>query len=110
MEGRVGWRKDSAKINEKEKEAKQIDFFGNKVPQWSIVVYSSFHLFIWFLLKYFGIQTCQIEKFFDNNFLLVSYVIVSFWIFGTVIPVLLKKSVKHFSTLAFNTENSSLKL
>ena len=46
-------RKETKK--ESEKESKQIDFFGNKVPQWPIVFYSMLHLSFWFLLKYFSI-------------------------------------------------------
>lgn len=110
MEGRIGRGKSSAKVKEEDKEAKQIDFFGNKVPQWAIVFYSVLHLFVWFSLKYLGIDTDKIEKFFGNNFLLVLYVIVSFWIVGTVIPFLLKKAVKYFATLAFRFTNKSLKV
>lgn len=101
MEGRVDRNKDSAKVKEEEKESKQIDFFGNKVPQWPIVFYSILHLSFWFLIKYFSFKTDQIENFFGNNFLLVLYVIVSFWLVETVLPFLLKKLVKYFSTWSF---------
>lgn len=110
MEGRVGRGKDSAKIKEEDKESKQIDFFGNKVPQWAIVFYSILHLCFWFSFNYFGIQTNKIEEFFSNNFLLVLYVIVSFWIIGTVVPFLLKKFVKYGSTLAFHMESKAVKV
>lgn len=110
MEGRVGRGKDSAKIKEEDKEAKHIDFFGNKVPQWAIVFYSLLHLCVWFSLRYFDVQTSQIEEFFGNNLLLVLYVVVSFWIIGTVTPFLLKKSVKYCSTLAFHTASKAVKV
>lgn len=110
MEGRVGRGEETAKVKEEDKEAKQIDFFGNKVPQWAIVFYSVLHLCIWFSFKYFGVQADKIEEFFSNNFLLVLYVIVSFWIIGTVIPFLLKKSVKYGSTFAFQIGNKSIKV
>ncbi len=110
MEGRVGRGKNSAKVKEEDKEAKQIDFFGNKVPQWAIVFYSILHLGVWFSFKYFGVNTDKIENFFGNNFLLVLYVIVSFWIIGTVIPFLLKKMVKGFSTLAFHSASKAVKV
>ena len=110
MEGRVSRNKDSAKIKEEEKESKQIDFFGNKVPQWPIVFYSILHFSFWFLIMYFGIKTDQIENFFGNNFLLVLYVIVSFWLVETVLPFLLKKFVKYFSTWSFQVTNKTIKV
>lgn len=110
MEGRVGWGKEKAKIKEEDKEAKQIDFFGNKVPEWTIVFYSLLHLCIWFSFKYFNIQTNKIEEFFGTNFLLVLYVIVSFWIIGTVVPFFLKKSIKYGSTFAFHIGSKTVKV
>lgn len=110
MEGRVDRNKDSAKVKEEEKESKQIDFFGNKVPQWPIVFYSILHLSFWFLIKYFGFKTDQIENFFGNNFLLVLYVIVSFWLVETVLPFLLKKLVKYFSTWSFQVASKTIKV
>ena len=110
MEGRVGRHKDSAKVKEEDKESKRIDFFGNKVPQWPIVFYSSLHLTVWFLIKHYCIETQQIEDFFSNNFLLVLYVIVSFWIIETVLPFLLKKLVKYFSTLSFLAQHKTIKV
>lgn len=110
MEGRIGRGKETAKVKEEDKEAKPVDFFGNKVPQWAIVFYSVLHLCFLFSLKYFGIQTDKIEEFFGNNFLLVLYVIVSFWIIGTVIPFLLKKSVKYGSTFAFHIGSKAIKV
>ena len=101
-------RKETKK--ESEKESKQIDFFGNKVPQWPIVFYSMLHLSFWFMIKYFSIKTDQIENFFNNNFLLVLYVIVSFWFIETVLPFLLKKFVKYFSTLSFQVANKTIKV
>lgn len=110
MEGRVDRNKDSAKVKEEEKESKQIDFFGNKVPQWPIVFYSILHLSFWLLIKYFGFKTDQIENFFGNNFLLVLYVIVSFWLVETVLPFLLKKLVKYFSTWSFQVASKTIKV
>jgi hypothetical protein len=110
MEGRVGRGKEKAEVKEEDKEAIQIDFFGNKVPQWAIVFYSVLHLCFWFYLKHFGIQTDKIEKFFSNNLLLVLYVIVSFWIIGTVVPMILKNLVKYGSTFAFHITSKSIKV
>lgn len=110
MEERIGRNKDSAKVKEENKEAKQIDFFGNKVPQWPIVFYSSLHLLFWFTIKYFGVDTSKLEDFFSNNFLLVLYVIVSFWIIETVLPFLLKKLVKYSSTLSFLSSHKTIKV
>ena len=110
MEGRVGRNKESAKVKEEEKESKQVEFFGNKVPQWPIVFYSTLHLSFWFLIKHYGFSTQKIEDFFNNNFLLVLYVIVSFWLIGTVLPFLLKKFVKYFSTWSFQLANKSVKV
>lgn len=109
-EDRVGRNKDSAKIKEEEKESKQIDFFGNKVPQWPIVFYSSLHLVFWFTIKYRGVDAGNLENFFNNNFLLVLYVIVSFWLIETVLPFLLKKLVKYFSTWSFQVANKTIKV
>ena len=95
---------------ESEKESKQIDFFGNKVPQWPIVFYSSLHMLLWFTIKYFGVDTSKLEDFFNNNFLLVLYVIVSFWIIETVLPFLLKKLVKYSSTLYFLASHKTIKV
>lgn len=95
---------------ESEKESKQIDFFGNKVPQWPIVFYSSLHMLLWFTIKYFGVDTSKLEDFFNNNFLLVLYVIVSFWIIETVLPFLLKKLVKYSSTLSFLASHKTIKV
>jgi hypothetical protein len=110
MEGRIGRNKEPAKAKEEEKESKQIDFFGNKVQQWPIVFYSILHLSFWFLIKYFGVETNQIENFFGNNFLLVLYVIVSFWFIETVLPFLLKKFVKYFSTWSFQVANKTIRV
>jgi len=110
MEGRVGRNKESAKIKEEEKESKKIDFFGNKVPQWPIVFYSMLHLCFWFLIKHFGTETRQIEDFFNNNFLLVLYVIVSFWFIETALPFLLKKLVKYLSAWSFQVANKTIKV
>lgn len=110
MDGRVGRGKNSAKVKEEDKESKQIDFFGNKVPQWAIVFYSILHLAVWFSLKYFNIDVSKIKEFFGNNFLLVLYVIVSFWIVGAVIPFLLKKMIKYLSTLAFHSASKAVKV
>lgn len=110
MEGRVGRNKDSAKVKEEDKQAKQIDFFGNKVPQWPIVFYSSLHLLLWFTIKYLGIDTSKLENFFNNNFLIVLYVIVSFWIIETVLPFLLKKLIKYSSTLSFLSSHKTIKV
>ena len=101
-------RKETKK--ESEKESKQIDFFGNKVPQWPIVFYSLLHLSFWFLIRYFDIKTDQIEDFFSNNFLLVLYVIVSFWFIETVLPFFLKRLVKYFSTWSFQVANKTIKV
>ncbi len=95
---------------ESEKESKQIDFFGNKVPQWPIVFYSTLHLSFWFLIKYLGVGTDEIGIFFNNNFLLVLYVIVSFWVIETTLPYLLKKFVKYFSTWSFQVANKIVKV
>ena len=110
MEGHVGRNREFAKAKEEDKESKQIDFFGNKVPQWPIVLYSMLHLSFWFLIKYFSIETDQIENFFGNNFLLVLYVIVSFWFVETVLSFLLKKLVKYFSTWSFQVANKTIKV
>jgi hypothetical protein len=99
MEGHVN--RSKAEVKEEDKEAKKIDFFGNKVPQWSIVFYSALHLCVWFVFKYREIRTEQIEDFFSNNFLVVLYVIVSFWLLETILPLLLKKMIKYSSTLSF---------
>ncbi|MAG12849.1 hypothetical protein CL630_03520 [bacterium] len=109
MKGRVSEDTGSAKTKEKEEEAKKIDFFGNKVPRWPIVFYSALHLCIWFLIKYFSIQTDQIEYFFSNNFLVVLYVIVSFWLIETVLPFLLKKLIKYSSTLSRLASHKKIK-
>lgn len=101
-------RKETKK--ESEKESKQIDFFGNKVPQWPIVFYSLLHLSFWFLIRYSDIKTDQIEDFFSNNFLLVLYVIVSFWFIETVLPFLLKRLVKYLSTWSFQVTNKTIKV
>lgn len=101
-------RKEISK--ESAKESKEIDFFGNKVPQWPIVFYSSLHLIFWFTIKYVGIDTSNLEGFFNNNFLLVLYVIVSFWIIETVLPFLLKKLVKYSSTLSFLASHKTIKV
>lgn len=117
ISSKLDWRIDRAKeitnikeIKEEDKEAKLIDFFGNKVPQWAIVFYSILHLGVWFFFKYFGVNIYKIEEFFGNNFLLVLYVIVSFWIVGTVIPFFLKKMVKYFSSLAFSFASKTVKV
>ena len=110
MEGRVDRNKESAKIKEEEKESRQIDFFGNKVPQWPIVFYSMLHLSFWFLIKYLDVKIDQIENFFSNNFLLVLYIIVSFWVIETVLPFLLKKFVKYLSTWSFQVANKTIKV
>lgn len=101
MEGRVHRSKEEAKAKEEDKEAKKIDFFGNKVPQWPIVFYSALHLGVWFVVMYREIPTDQIEDFFGNSFLVVLYVIVSFWLLETIFPLLLKKLIKYTSTLSF---------
>lgn len=110
MKGRVDPEKNSAKAKEKDNEAKQIDFFGNKVPQWAIVFYSILHLGVWFSLGYFCVDRNKLKEFFDNNFLLILYVIVSFWIFGTIIPFFLKRTIKHLSTLAFHSASKRIKV
>ena len=110
MSGRVGRESDQSKGKDNEKESKQIEFFGNKVQQWPIVFYSTLHLSFWVLIKYFGFYTQQIDTFFSNNFLLVLYVIVSYWIVETVLPFLLKKFVKYFSTWSFQLANKSVKV
>jgi len=99
MEDRVN--RNKAEVKEEDKEAKKIDFFGNKVPQWPIVFYSALHLGAWFFVKYREIPTSQVEDFFSNNFLVVLYVIVSFWLLETILPLLLKKLIKYSSTLSF---------
>lgn len=110
MKWRTDREKDSAKAEEEEKESKQVDFFGNKVPQWPIVFYSILHLISWFLIKCYGYKTDQIENFFGNNFLLILYVIVSFWFIETVLPFVLKKLVKYFSTWSFQVANKTVRV
>src|SRR3989339_193238 len=101
MDGRVARSREVAEIKEEDKEARKIDFFGNKVPQWPIVFYSALHLSIWFIFKYRKISTKQTEDFLSNNFLVVLYVVVSFWFIETVLPFLLKKIIKYSSILSF---------
>lgn len=101
MKGRIGRTREVAKGQEKEEEAKKIEFFGITVPQWPIVFYSVLHLCAYFLAVHFGLFTTAVKSFFDNNFLVVLYVVVSFWLIETVLPYLLKKLIKGSSTLAF---------
>jgi hypothetical protein len=101
MEGRVGRSRQLPEGKEKEKEAKKMEFFGIIVPQWPIVFYSALHLSAWSIAKYYALLTDDIKNFFDNNFLVVLYVIVSFWLIETVLPFLSKKLIKLFSTLSF---------
>lgn len=93
-------RNQTAAGKEKEKEAKKIEFFGIDVPKWPIVFYSILHLSIYAFLKYFGCSTTAIEDFLNNSFLVVLYVIVSFWIVETILPIILKWFVRFFSTLS----------
>lgn len=72
--------------------------------------YSVLHLAVWFSIKYSEIKADEIEEFFRNNFLIVLYVIVSFWIVGTVTPFFLKKLIKYFSTIAFHIANKVVKV
>lgn len=107
MESRVG-REAPPKASEKEKVAAKIQFFGIDVPQWPIVFYSALHLCLWFLVKHFGVAVKQIEVFFSNNFLVVLYVIVSFWLVETVLPFALKRLIRLFSTLSFLSESKKI--
>lgn len=110
MEGRVNRSQEEARVKEEDKEAKKIDFFGNKVPQWPIVFYSALHLGVWFVVKYREIPTAQIENLFSNNFFVVLYVIVSFWLLETILPLLLKKLIKYSSTLAFHASHKKINI
>lgn len=98
------------KPKEDDKEAKKIDFFGIDVPQWPIVFYAILHLSILGVWKYLHYSTIEIKKFFDNNFLTVLYVIVSFWLVETVLPFCLKKLIKLFSTLSALSEYKNIKV
>ncbi len=108
MEGRVN--KVPKPPKETEEKAATIDFFGIDVPQWPIVFYSSLHLCLLVLIKYLGIKVTQIKEFFDNNFCMVLYVIVSFWLIETVLPFILKKLIKYFSTLAFCASHKKIRV
>ena len=108
MEDRIRLDANHPTAKEREKVAAKILFFGIDVPQWPIVFYSALHLCLWYLIKHFSIEVKQIEDFFSNNFLVVLYVIVSFWLIETVLPFFLKKLVRLFSTLSFQSENKKI--
>lgn len=90
--------------NEKIKQGKELNFFGNNVPQHSIVFYSAIHLFalLW-IVENTSLQLVSTEVF-SNNFLTVLYVVVSFWFFDSVLPYVLKGLIRVFSTLSTKSE------
>lgn len=101
MDERIGRVKNQPEGKENEKEAKKFNLFGIvDVPQWPIVFYSVLHLFVWFVIQYFSFTTGEVDEFFNNSFLSILYVIASFWFLETVIPFVLKKLIKFFSSLA----------
>jgi hypothetical protein len=100
MEGRVG-RNVNPHGKEVDREATKIEFFGISVPHWPIVFYSILHLCLWILANHFNFHMAGIKEFLDNNFLVVLYAIVSFWLIETIFPFILKKLVKYLSTLSF---------
>lgn len=95
---RIGELKPKGRL--KEKSAKSIQFFGMSVPQWPIVFYSAIHLSLvaWYEYNYLDIGI--IDTVIGNNFYVVCYVIVSFWLVETLIPLILKFLIKRTSILS----------
>jgi hypothetical protein len=82
-------------------ESIKFDFLGYKASFWLITFYSIFHLLVYIFCYYQNYKPSIILQIFENNFLTLIYVIISFWFLEKIIPTTLKFLIK------FNSEKSS---
>lgn len=93
-----------------EKESEKIDFLGLKVSRWSVIVYSSVHFsFYWYFIHahYFSKALWRI---FENNFLTVLYVVLSFWILETASPKIIEWIIRFCTKWAYLSEIKKVKI
>ncbi len=90
-------------------ESKKINFFSLQVSQWSIVLYAIMHLSAYWLFIYINYYSKSIWRIFENNFLTVLYVCLSFWLLEFVIPGFLKFLIRSFSTLSAKSQSVKIK-
>lgn len=84
------------------KEGDTIDFFGYKAKRWSVVFYSSVHLFIFIVAYIMDKQSPILTKLFSNSFLTLCYIVVSFAGSEYLLPEILKKILNNFIPKIFN--------
>ncbi|MCX6736159.1 MAG: hypothetical protein NTZ13_03690 [Candidatus Parcubacteria bacterium] len=103
---------DEKKIKESEslKESKKIDFIGLKVSRWSVIVYSSVHFSLYWYFVYTHYYSRSLWRVFENNFLTVIYVVLSFWVLETALPKTIERSMRICTKLAYLSEIKKVKI
>lgn len=92
---------DNKKFKEGLIEVDKFDFLGYKASFWLIIFYSVFHLSVYIFCYYQNYRPQIILNIFENNFLTLVYVVLSFWFLEKMIPLTLKFLIR------FNSEKSS---
>jgi len=77
-----------------------IDIFGFKIEQWIAILYSIFHLSIFFIFYRYNYNPLWLTIIFKNNFLILMYVIISVGIAKIILPELLRPSQILLNLLA----------
>jgi hypothetical protein len=91
---------ENYQIHSMEQGPEKLDIFGYKASKWSITFYCLVHLFVFYLYKATDTHWKPVTGFFQNNFLVVMYVIPSLGFFDSLLPRLLKYLIDKTSNLA----------
>jgi len=88
-------------FKKKYKSAKKLEFLGYKANFWPIIFYSAFHLTIYAIFYFLDYKPQIIINIFENNFLTLTYVILSLCFIEKIIPNILKSLIKNCSKKSF---------
>ena len=76
---------------------KEIDFYGVKVPQKTLLVFCIIHALAFVPLYITGVKPALLRAIFTNNFLTIIYAVIALAVMTSVPPSLLKSGLNFFS-------------
>lgn len=93
-----------------EDKSSDIEFFGLKVMQHSIFVYSLFHMMAYVAFCFMKVKPDIIRYVLTYPLLTVAYVVVSFVLFDKILPKSLIKSIEVLAEINYSSRHSTFKI
>src|SRR3989344_508915 len=93
-----------------DQQSKKFQFFGYETSYWIIRTYSILILSGYLLAKYGGWQPKLVVEIFKNNFLTISFVILSLGFLENAVPKILKKSIKLLAIASVKSEDKQIRI